>query len=1403
MSLKIKTRFEFDDALKSIEQLRKALESAVDSFDGKPVTKEMNDAIKSINQFLAKTENLGSTIDQTYKSIEEHYKAIEQHKEESARLSKEQAQHEEKLAKYTAEKAKIDEKIEAKKNEYLSQGKSLQRADTLARQYREEGSTRSIGIQSASLGNKAVDEKNAIAEINNEIARLNENIAESETAIETCNHNLAQYSEYLDTAPQQMKQVETSWDGIVERNIEATQALKEQERLEQEKARLAQEAAQSQSSDTQVVEEQVSDWRRLQQQIEANAEEINAYERALEILRETGHSALDEGPVIEHLTALQEENAELAKMQDSIADINISSMFDRGDISGTADRLRDYIQNIFDSVEGVDLSPQLQTMIDKLSALSVQAERTKEEMDVLADRGMGDSLEYQNAEDRAIRINNQMRIYIEKWNEAIAKMREANATPTPAPGGQGGEGVNPVENAQNLRDEYTAANRALMSLTTSTRSLGLLLPGVSTRGVRGITMLTRAMLRLSTLSKEQMITAIKTIGKAVSTVLSTIMKHPIVLAIAALIAALAALVKAVKKTKEEVEAMGKAFLKGFTSASKAIGKFTLSMGKGFLALGTNVMKSVLDGLKAIVDKIKSLKSVITENLKLMAKWNNGNNAVNKAMTNLTSSLAYLKAAFTSAFVPILTVVEPIITRLVDKLAELATMIGMFVAKLSGAATFQKAIKVQKDYAKALDKTGSSAKKTLASFDELNILNGDKGGGGEAVDWEEVEMAKVEIPDLISKLRELGNEVGTKIRDTLNSIPWDKVKDGAEYAAKAVSAFINALFDVTGLGKAVGNAIAEIGNAFVIFVNGLLTGIDFGRIGEQLGQMAQKFLDTFDFKKFGQIWSNSLNALATLLYNFFANMNGEDLGKGLTDWFQNAFGRIDWTTIRGTIILGVQDIVGALNEIFTPENFSLLGKSIANLFNSVVLAVQEFATGADWEKWGKSISKGINDLFKSFNPKQAGKAISDLAHGLLDMLLTAINEIDWDEVSTAIVDFVSNIDWAGLGAKAKEISTKLMDALQQIWAALEESGAFDDIIELIVDVMKEKKNWEKAFKKIRNEMIREVIVEKITNALQNIQDAIIEAIFPKDGADAVGTDASNYGEYIISGLVQGIFQGVGLMGAEPFQVIFDWIWDGICQIFGIHSPATTMNPVGENIVNGILEGFSLVDVGKALSDWWDKNIAPWFTLEKWKGIGETVRVALTTKMDEIKTNLTTKWENLTTTLTEKIDILKEIFSLKFDAIKNKVVDTFTAIKEGIKTPINGIISIVESMINFIINGINGLVDKMNSFDFDMTNPITGKSYTFDVNIPKLSTVSIPRLAQGAVLPPNSPFLAMLGDQNRGTNIEAPLETIKQALAETMQNLNFGGGEQQINVYLGTDLIYSEIKKLERRNAVIGG
>ena len=110
--------------------------------------------------------------------------------------------------------------------------------------------------------------------------------------------------------------------------------------------------------------------------------------------------------------------------------------------------------------------------------------------------------------------------------------------------------------------------------------------------------------------------------------------------------------------------------------------------------------------------------------------------------------------------------------------------------------------------------------------------------------------------------------------------------------------------------------------------------------------------------------------------------------------------------------------------------------------------------------------------------------------------------------------------------------------------------------------------------------------------------------------------------------------------------------------------------------------------------------------------------------------------------------------------------------GFEGGINGIISAFKSMINWIVDGLNKI-------SFDIPDWLGGGS--FGINIPRANfgRVSIPRLAQGAVIPPNREFLAVLGDQKQGTNIEAPLQTIVDAFNIALaQNGGHSGGNTEV-------------------------
>ena len=115
--------------------------------------------------------------------------------------------------------------------------------------------------------------------------------------------------------------------------------------------------------------------------------------------------------------------------------------------------------------------------------------------------------------------------------------------------------------------------------------------------------------------------------------------------------------------------------------------------------------------------------------------------------------------------------------------------------------------------------------------------------------------------------------------------------------------------------------------------------------------------------------------------------------------------------------------------------------------------------------------------------------------------------------------------------------------------------------------------------------------------------------------------------------------------------------------------------------------------------------------------------------------------------------------------------------GFEAAINGIIGMFETMINWIVKGLNKI-----SFDVpDWVPGIGGKKFGFNIPKAKFDRVLIPRLAQGAVIPANREFLAVLGDQKQGVNIEAPLQTIVDAFNIALaQNGRSGNNEIVIEI-----------------------
>ncbi|MBQ9082162.1 MAG: hypothetical protein IJY28_01525 [Clostridia bacterium] len=117
--------------------------------------------------------------------------------------------------------------------------------------------------------------------------------------------------------------------------------------------------------------------------------------------------------------------------------------------------------------------------------------------------------------------------------------------------------------------------------------------------------------------------------------------------------------------------------------------------------------------------------------------------------------------------------------------------------------------------------------------------------------------------------------------------------------------------------------------------------------------------------------------------------------------------------------------------------------------------------------------------------------------------------------------------------------------------------------------------------------------------------------------------------------------------------------------------------------------------------------------------------------------------------------------------------------GFKGAVNSVIGFINGMISAVISGINTVLRAFNKLSFDIPDwvPVLGgKKFGFSFQM--VTPPKIPYLAQGAVIPPNREFLAVLGDQKHGTNLEAPEALIRKIVREE----SGGGGADRPIVFV---------------------
>lgn len=249
--------------------------------------------------------------------------------------------------------------------------------------------------------------------------------------------------------------------------------------------------------------------------------------------------------------------------------------------------------------------------------------------------------------------------------------------------------------------------------------------------------------------------------------------------------------------------------------------------------------------------------------------------------------------------------------------------------------------------------------------------------------------------------------------------------------------------------------------------------------------------------------------------------------------------------------------------------------------------------------------------------------------------------------------------------------------------------------------------------------------------------------------------------------QGLIDGMtAMMDILTGILTGDWemAWQGVQEVFAV--AGETLIASLQLLWQGIQTGFT--GALNAVKAAW-QPIAPWFQQyvmtplnEKfgwlWDGVALAGRICWNT--------LTAMWQQFvpwftesvatpaiamtTDTVTGMLTLLKDGFQVLFDILKDAATFALT---------------IFGSVANILIDVFNFIISALNRISVDIPDWVPeygGRS--FGVSIPKIEHFTIPKLAAGAVIPPNAEFAAILGDQHNGRNLEAPEGLIREIVRE---------------------------------------
>lgn len=456
--------------------------------------------------------------------------------------------------------------------------------------------------------------------------------------------------------------------------------------------------------------------------------------------------------------------------------------------------------------------------------------------------------------------------------------------------------------------------------------------------------------------------------------------------------------------------------------------------------------------------------------------------------------------------------------------------------------------------------------------------------------------------------------------------------------------------------------------------------------------------------------------------------------------------IHWDSLGAGIARGLTTAVAELD-------WPLLGRVLTDGMRAAILTLYSFVqTYEGWADLGNSIAACLNSAIANIPWTEAGLGLSGFVIGLLNTIIAAVQGTDWTTLGQNIVSMIGAIDWVGLFSTLSTLALSILEAANNVLSQVDWNAVGEKVKECLEAV-----DWVGILSQLG---------ELINNNWPLLLATLGAALLPQISTFILSTVLGS----VLTSLAGFIASVVAAIGLWPLLLV------AAVSVILI-AIIETLRKHGDDIRAGVDKfGETIADIIRSAGE---KIKAIWGAL--WlvvKLIGMQLWENITQGWNDF-------WTNIGTALNSAAADIQQGWNDAWTAVSDFVSDIWEGITDTIETAINGIIGLVNGMISAIVAGVNGVIGVLNGFGFDVPEWAQDKLGVERVgfNIDPITAPQIPYLAQGAVIPANHEFLAVLGDQTNGTNIEAPLATIQQALAEVMEAYT---GQQDITIRFAGDL-----------------